>query len=45
MTVTSDAKLLDVASVLGVYVIDIITVKMVVMKKIVVRSIMKKYTE
>ena len=36
--VTLDAKLLDAASVLGMYVININTVKMAVMNKIVVCS-------
>ena len=42
MMVTLNAKLLDVASLLGMYVIDIHTVKMAVMNKIVVRSKLMK---
>ena len=47
MMVTSNAKLLDVASVLGMYVIsmDTETVKMAVMNKIVVRSKLMKYSK
>ena len=47
MMVTLDAKLLDVASVLGMYVIDMDTetVKMAVMNKIVVRSKLMKYSK
>ena len=42
MMVISNAKLLDVASVLGMHVMDIVTVKMVVMNKTVVCNKLKK---
>ena len=45
MMVISNAKLLDVASVLVLYVMEVVTVKMAVMNKIVVCSTLKIYAK